>query len=114
MSKNFCHASIPLNKSLAVAGYLKWEGVPSHERIYQCIYDDKKASGSLYKHLRCQKTYRKRDYANQDRRAQIAERPLVADNRERLGGFEGDTVTGKDHKGVCEAHWLTEQREKQK
>ncbi len=86
--------------------YLKWEGVPSHERIYQYIYDDKKAGGGLYKHLRCQKTYRKRGYANQDRRGQIAERvdieerPLVADNRERLGDFEGDTVIGKGHKGV--------------
>ncbi len=86
--------------------YLGWEGVPSHERIYQYIYADKKAGGSLYKHLRCQKTYRKRGYANRDRRGQIADRidiahrPLTADNRERLGDFEGDTVIGKGHRGV--------------
>ncbi len=52
------------------------------------------------------KTYRKRGYANQDRRGQltnrmdIEHRPLAADNRQRLGDFEGDTVIGKNHRGV--------------
>ncbi|MCP4343086.1 MAG: IS30 family transposase [Desulfobulbaceae bacterium] len=86
--------------------YLGWQGVPSHERIYQYIYADKKAGGKLYKHLRCQKTYRKRGTANHDRRGQLVERvditqrPLIADNRQRLGDYEGDTVIGKGHKGV--------------
>lgn len=44
--------------------YLGWKDVPSHERIYQYIYADKHADGKLYKHLRCQKTHRKRGYAN--------------------------------------------------
>jgi IS30 family transposase len=85
---------------------LGWYGVPSHERIYQHIYDDKKAGGTLHQHLRCQKSYRKRGQAGQDRRGQlkqrtdISERPIEADNRERLGDYEGDTVIGKGHKGV--------------
>jgi IS30 family transposase len=32
----------------------------SHERIYQYVYEDKQAGGTLYKHLRCQKQRRKR------------------------------------------------------
>lgn len=86
--------------------YLGWQDVPSHERIYQHIYADKKAGGKLYKHLRCQKTYRKRGLSNHDRRGQLVERidieyrPTVADNRQRLGDYEGDTVVGKGHKGV--------------
>lgn len=85
---------------------LGWLGVPSHERIYQYIYANKKSGGSLHKHLRCQKTYKKRTLLGQDRRGQIrhrvdiAERPTEADNRERLGDYEGDTVIGKAHKGV--------------
>ena len=85
---------------------LGWQDVPSHERIYQYIYADKKNGGTLYKHLRCQKTYRKRGYANQDRRGQIKNRvdidhrPLIADKRQRVGDYEGDTVVGKGHKGV--------------
>lgn len=86
--------------------YLGWEDVPSHERIYQYIYADKKVGGKLYKYLRCQKTYRKRGYANQDRRGQLSDRldiscrPSVVDKRERLGDYEGDTVIGKAHKGA--------------
>lgn len=85
---------------------LDWKGVPSHERIYQHIYEDKKAGGTLHQHLRCQKSYRKRGKAGQDRRGQIShridisERPVEADNRERMGDYEGDTVVGKGHKGV--------------
>lgn len=83
-----------------------WQGVPSHERIYQYIYADKKKGGKLHLHLRCQKTYRKRALLGQDRRGQlrnridISARPIEADNRQRLGDYEGDTVIGKNHKGV--------------
>lgn len=86
--------------------FLGWTNVPSHEKIYQYIYADKQAGGKLYQHLRCQKTYRKRGYTNQDRRGQIAnriditERPASVDSRERLGDYEGDTVVGKHHRGV--------------
>ncbi len=85
---------------------LGWQDVPSHERIYRYVYADKKKGGTLHKHLRCQKTYRKRGHANHDRRGRIVnrvdieERPMVADNRQRIGDYEGDTVVGKGHKGV--------------
>ena len=83
-----------------------WQDVPSHERIYQYIYADKKVGGMLHLHLRRQKTYRKRGLSGQDRRGQlsnrtdITERPIEADKRERIGDYEGDTVIGKGHKGV--------------
>lgn len=85
---------------------LGWKGVPSHERIYQYIYTDKKQGGKLHQSLRCQKTYRKRGLKGQDRRGQISNRidielrPIEANNRERIGDYEGDTVIGKGHKGV--------------
>lgn len=83
-----------------------WLDVPSHERIYRYIYANKKSGGTLHCHLRCQKVYRKRGLKNQDRRGQltnrtdITHRPIEADNRERLGDYEGDTMIGKNHKGV--------------
>lgn len=85
---------------------LGWKDVPSHETIYQHIYADKKTGGDLHTHLRCQKTYRKRNLAGQDRRGQIPNRkdisdcPSIIDKRQRLGDYEGDTVIGHGHKGV--------------
>lgn len=92
-----------------ITGRLKmlgWRDVPSHEAIYQHIYADKKSGGELYKHLRCQKTYRKRSLKGQDRRGQIVnrqdieERPAIIEQRTRIGDYEGDTVVGKGHQGV--------------
>jgi IS30 family transposase len=74
----------------------------SHERIYQYIYADKRAGGTLFLHLRCQKVRRKR-YGQRDRRGQlparrsIEERPAVVDSRERLGDWEADTIIGGNH-----------------
>jgi len=85
---------------------LGWQGVPSHEYIYRYVYANKKSGGTLHLHLRCQKTYRKRGSSGHDRRGQLSNRvdittrPIAADNRERLGDYEGDTVIGKGHKGV--------------
>ncbi len=45
-----------ISKRLAKLGILK----VSHERIYQHIFADKLQGGSLYKHLRCQKKYKRR------------------------------------------------------
>jgi IS30 family transposase len=44
-----------------VSGTLKAQGqmAPSHERIYQYIYADKRQGGDLHKHLGCQKQRRK-------------------------------------------------------
>ena len=92
-----------------VNGRLKmigWLDVPSVERIYQYIYQDKADGGGLHTHLRCQKKRRKRYASGQQRRGQIVdrrdieERPTIVDERSRFGDFEGDTVVGHKHKGV--------------
>ncbi|MDT8424910.1 MAG: IS30 family transposase, partial [Methyloprofundus sp.] len=77
-----------------------------HETIYQHVLADKKAGGELYKHLRHQKkTYRKRYGSAHNRtgipnRVDIDERPEIANNRERIGDWEADTIIGKNHKGA--------------
>lgn len=77
----------------------------SHEWIYQYVLADKRAGGTLYKHLRCQKKRRKR-YGEYDRRGKIAnrisidKRPSIVDKRKRLGDWEIDTVIGKGHRGA--------------
>lgn len=87
-----------------VSGTLKAQGqvAPSHERIYQYIYADKRQGGDLHQHLRCQKKRRKR-YGKYDRRGQlpnrksIDERPAIVTTKERLGDWEVDTIIGKHH-----------------
>lgn len=75
----------------------------SHEWIYQRILHDKRESGDLHKHLRCQKVRKKR-YGVYDRRGQlrnrvsIEERPAIVERRTRLGDWELDTIIGKGHK----------------
>lgn len=89
-----------------ISGRLKKEGIViSHEHIYQYIYADKRAGGTLWTHLRCQKKRRKR-YGKHDRRGKIPnrksieERPQIVDQRARFGDWEVDLVLGKDQKGV--------------
>ena len=61
----------------------------SHESIYQYILTDKQAGGTLYRHLRCQKSRRKR-YGAPSRRGQIPaqvsidQRPAIVDARRRF------------------------------
>lgn len=75
----------------------------SHERIYQYIYADKRAGGTLHLSLRCQKKRRKR-YGQRDRRGQlparrsIEERPAVVDSKRRIGDWEADTIIGVNHR----------------
>ena len=91
-----------------IAGRLKRDDVISlhHETIYQYILSDKQAGGDLYTHLRHQnKTYRKRYGSAHNRsgipnRTDIDKRPTVANNRERVGDWEADTMIGKSHKGA--------------
>jgi len=91
-----------------IAGRLKKDGVIDlhHETIYQYILADKQAGGALYTHLRHQnKTYRKRYGCPRNRsgipnRTDIDERPDAANNRERVGDWEADTMIGKNHKGA--------------
>jgi len=98
-----------------VSGWLRREHKLhlSHERIYQYVYQDKRAGGTLHQHLRCQKQRRKR-YGSHDRRGQLAnrrsisERPTVVDSRSRLGDWEADTIVGKSHQQAIVS--LTEPR----
>ena len=92
-----------------IAGALRvrgWQGVPSYEWIYQYLYADKAKGGTLHRHLRSQKTYRKRGFASNDRRGMIKDRvsiharPAHIDERTQLGDFEGDTIIGAHHKGA--------------
>jgi transposase, IS30 family len=83
-----------------------WEHVPSHEWIYQFVYSKQGQALDLKKHLRHQKTYRKRGYKTRDRRgklkgASIHERPAIVETRSRIGDLEGDTIIGKNHKGAA-------------
>lgn len=91
-----------------IAGRLEKDGIMSlhHETIYQYILADKRAGGTLYKHLRHQnKTYRKRYGSARNRsgipnRVDIDERPEVVNQRARLGDWEADTIIGAHHQGA--------------
>jgi len=87
----------------------------SHERIYQHVYADKRAGGTLFTHLRCQKQRRKR-YGSYDRRGRlpncrsIETRPAIVDAKQRVGDWEADTIIGKNHQGAIVT--LTERKSK--
>lgn len=78
----------------------------SHESIYLHIYADKRRGGDLCWHLRCQKPRRKRYASGQERRGTIKnrigidERPVIVEQKSRIGDWEGDTVIGKNHRGA--------------
>ena len=78
----------------------------SHESIYQMIWKDKRAKGTLYEHLRRKgRRYRKRGSSKDSRgkivgRVGIEKRPKEAEERKVFGHFELDTIIGKDHKGA--------------
>lgn len=72
----------------------------SIEGVYQWIYQDAKAQGYLYKHLRRHHKKRKKQhkYGNLrgllPNRVSIRERPIIVETRERMGDWEGDTLEG--------------------
>ncbi len=76
----------------------------SHETIYRYIWDDRARGGALYIYLRQALKQRRKGYGTYDSRGRvagkraIAERPLGAENRSRVGHFEGDTVMGSGDK----------------
>ena len=88
-----------------ISGRLKLEGQAriSHERIYQYVYADKRAGGTLSRHLRCRKQRRKR-YGTYSRRGLIPnrvlidQRPQVVEHKARLGDWEADTIIGQHHR----------------
>jgi transposase, IS30 family len=97
-----------------VSGKLRKSGLlVSHERIYQYVYADKRAGGTLWEHLRRLKKYRKRA-GGRDRRGKIPnrrsieERPAIVEERSRTGDWEADLIVAKNNKGV--ALTLTERK----
>jgi IS30 family transposase len=98
-----------------ISGWLKRQyGIEiSHESIYQYIYADKRAGGTLHKHLRRQKKRRKRQ-GGRDLRGKIPDqvsiekRPEIVDQRTRLGDWEVDLIIGKARQGA--AVTLTERK----
>lgn len=78
----------------------------SHETIYQYVWANKRAGGTLFKHLRWSKRKRRKRYGKHDQRGQIRnrvsidERPQIVEQKRRVGDWEVDTIIGKRHKGV--------------
>lgn len=72
----------------------------SHETIYRYIWNDMLRGGCLYLHLRGARKQRRKRYRSYDSRGRLAgkrhisERPRAAENRSRIGHFEGDTMIG--------------------
>lgn len=78
----------------------------SHETIYKYVWENKRQGGSLYTQLRHHgKKYNKRGSGKAGRgcipgRIDIAERPAIVEEKNRLGDWEIDTILGKEHKGA--------------
>ena len=90
-----------------IAGRLKLEGIfISHESIYQFVWADKKAGGTLCSYLRHSgKKYQKRSGKTAGRgliprRVDISQRPKIVEEKARLGDWEGDTIIGAAHQGA--------------
>lgn len=78
----------------------------SHEAIYQAIYGDERFK-PLIKHLRQARQKRRKRGMGKSRRGSsipnrvsIERRPKHVEERKELGHWEGDTVIGKNQKGV--------------
>lgn len=89
-----------------IVGYCRKEGIEmvSHETLYQWIWADKKAGGSLHTNLRHRgRRHHKRGLSRKRRgvipnRVDISERPKIVDRRSRFGDFEIDTIVGANRK----------------
>ncbi|MEJ2343543.1 MAG: IS30 family transposase, partial [Gemmatimonadales bacterium] len=79
----------------------------SHETIYRYVWEDKRNGGTLHLHLRQASKRRRKRYRSYDSRGRLAgkrpisERPPGAENRTRVGHFEGDTVMGSSRDRHC-------------
>jgi len=78
----------------------------SIERIYQHIWKDKKQGGELYKKLRIaggkksRKSYGKKDWRGKiPNRTDIDERPVIVQEKARIGDWEADLISGSHHCG---------------
>jgi IS30 family transposase len=92
-----------------ISGWMKFQKFPqsiSHETIYRFIWKDKLNGGVLYKQLRHRgKKYNKRGSNKSGRgcipgRVDIRERPIVVEEKTRIGDFELDTIQSTGHKGA--------------
>lgn len=86
-----------------ISGRMEVDGFSSisHETIYQYIY--RKSNQELHQYLRHKnKKYTKRSASHRRRghikdRVSIDERPLIVEEKSRVGDWEIDTVIGKNH-----------------
>ena len=77
----------------------------SHETIYQWLRKDKSLGGKWYLCLRQSHKRRRKKYGSTLRkyriqnRTPISKRPKVANERKRIGDWEGDTMEGQNRQG---------------
>lgn len=91
-----------------ISGKLRRDGKLriSHEAIYQHVWADKHAGGSLYLCLRQRTRRRRKRYATKERRGRVAgkrhisERPATANERLEFGHWEIDTIHGSGRDSV--------------
>lgn len=91
-----------------ISGWLLEERLEliSYETIYQHVWNDKRSGGNLYTHLRRRgKKYQSRGKKQAGRgciknRVSIDNRPVIVDNKSRIGDWEIDLVIGKGHSGA--------------
>lgn len=82
----------------------------SHETIYRWVYLDASQGGTLFRHLRRRRKYRRRQkrYGAGRRfipgRVGIAERPSIVAERSRFGDWEADLVLGRRGSGAIATH----------
>ena len=75
----------------------------SHETIYQFIYNEKPHLTKYLRHQKCKYRNRRGTHARMKlckamKVRRIGERPVVVDERSRIGDWENDTVIGKEKK----------------
>lgn len=86
-----------------ISGYLRRHRALriSHETIYQHIWADKRAGGTLYTHLRGARKQRRKRYGRYDSRGRLAGKRMIAERppsiaaRTHIGHWEGDTIQGR-------------------
>lgn len=88
-----------------ISGRMVLEGLKSisYETIYQYVYENQRSGGKLYLYLRHKhKKYTKRTAGHRSRgqiknRVSIDERPLIVEEKSRVGDWEIDTIIGRYH-----------------
>jgi IS30 family transposase len=91
---------------LSVRPPADWEGLSlSHTTIYRWIWSDPERTRQFRPFLRIARKPRRKPYGKPSRQGQILgkrsidQRPAEANERKRLGDWEGDTVVGKGRQG---------------